>query len=280
MICFFIISGYLFHYRPERATDFFKKKIKVLVVPWLISATLVYFYVYLRKPPINFIGWLNFVVGNGSYCYYMTVLLALYIIFYFFPCMRTNGALIICILISVISSIWFYQWGDFTPYLNVLNWIGFFSLGLFLQTNLKFKNKVLTILKQTKLLWVMLASFFIGVQVFLGSGGWYWKGLNAVSTWIIAITFVVISFMLSTRKCSRVVEIIKIIGEDSFFIYIYHMPIAGMIANLMSRGELVWFVLVRPLIVLLIVEMFVIVVKKVLLNTSLKKFTSYIGIKL
>jgi peptidoglycan/LPS O-acetylase OafA/YrhL len=42
-------------------------------------------------------------------------------------------------------------------------------------------------------------------------------------------------------------------GENSFFIYIWHMPIAGIVARLMSIGPLQYLTLLRPFVVLVVV---------------------------
>lgn len=128
VICFFVISGYLFHVSSSKI--FFMKKLKYICVPWVISATCVYLYVYLRKPPVTLLSWINFVVGNGSYLYYLTVLMMFYVIFFAFPFMCTEVAFIICELATAVSVLWFYNIGGVNPYLNPLNWIGYFTLGM------------------------------------------------------------------------------------------------------------------------------------------------------
>ena len=69
VICFFVISGMLFHYRKGHIVVFLKKRFNYICIPWFISATCVYLYVYLRMPPLSVSSWINFVLGNGSYCY-------------------------------------------------------------------------------------------------------------------------------------------------------------------------------------------------------------------
>ena len=135
VICFFVISGILFHHPGKNIGRFFKKKVTNIVIPWLISGTFVYLYVYLRKPPITLGGWINFILGNGSYCYYLTVLMMLYIIFTLVSFMHNNRVLFVCEGITVISTIWFYNIGDMNPYLNILNWIGYFALGVQISRN-------------------------------------------------------------------------------------------------------------------------------------------------
>lgn len=53
-----------------------------------------------------------------------------YLVFTFLPFMRTNIAFIVCEIVTVASTISGYQIGELSPYLNVLNWIGYFALGM------------------------------------------------------------------------------------------------------------------------------------------------------
>lgn len=130
VICFMVISGILYRVPQGNVGKFFGKKLKTIVIPWIISASLVWLYVYLRKPPLTLENWARFVIGDGSYLYYLTMLMLFYAVFTFLPFMRTKAALLVCQIITAISCLWFYQIGNLSPYLNPLNWIGFFALGM------------------------------------------------------------------------------------------------------------------------------------------------------
>ena len=56
-------------------------KMKTLIIPWLIAATIIWLYVILRKGEIAFDSWFNFLIGNGSIFYFMTNLIIYFIIF-------------------------------------------------------------------------------------------------------------------------------------------------------------------------------------------------------
>ena len=56
-------------------------------------------------PPLSVSSWINFVLGNGSYCYYLTMLMVFYLVFTFLPFMRTNIAFIVCEIVTVASTI-------------------------------------------------------------------------------------------------------------------------------------------------------------------------------
>lgn len=275
--CFFVISGYLFHYKIGKGKDFFQKKFTGIVIPWIISATIVYLYVYLRRPPLSVTGWLNFVIGNGSYCYYLTVLLILYFIFYILPFMRTKIALCICALIGVISSVWFYQIGSISPYLNVFNWIGFFAVGYYFQINKKSLEKIKVLFLKTRTIWLFAYSAIIVFQVFQSKGGSYWNGINSAFSWCGSLALVSLATFVPEKR-NLFSTIILSIGKDSFTIYIWHMPIAGIVAYFMSKGILSYFVLVRPIFVVLFTEMLLLCAKRIILKLKLNKFAKFIGV--
>lgn len=279
VICFFVLSGMLFHYRPGKMRDFFKKRLKTLCIPWFLSATCVYLYVYLRNSALSIRSWINFVIGNGSYCYYMTILMLLYLIFTVFPFMRTNIAFSVCEIITVLSSVCFYQWGNFTPYLNILNWIGYFALGMQIRKNRAIFVQISKKILQRKYVWICLYLLIIIFQVYRGSGSWYWKGFHVIACWSGAIAIFSIANMLCSQKDNLVGRFIFALGEESFAIYIWHIPIAGIVANVMSKGILVNFVIIRPIIVAVIILFVLLFAKKMFQKVNLQKVVPIIGIR-
>lgn len=281
VICFFVISGMLFHHPGKDMGKFFKKKIKNIVIPWIISATCVYLYVYLRKPQVTLHSWMNFVLGNGSYCYYLTVLMVLYLLFIVFPIMRTNSVLILCEVITIISTIWFYNIWNINPYLNILNWIGYFALGVQITQNLSPWSKLKKIFCSYSLLSVFISGGYIlllGIQLYNRNGGSYWNGLNVIFCWLGAITLVLIAQQLAKKQSCAIPQIIRRAGEDSFAIYIWHMPIAGIVARIMCIGPLNWFVLIRPIIVLVIMLLAFSGAKQLIKKMKKHQVAVYMGI--
>ena len=114
VLCFFVISGF-FHSDPKNGQskiDYFWKKLYRLGIPWLISSSCVYLYVHLRKPPLSLLSWLAFVIGNGSYTYYMTML-TIFIFLFSIKKLRQDLILILLVFVTVISIFAFQQhWGQ------------------------------------------------------------------------------------------------------------------------------------------------------------------------
>lgn len=282
VICFFVISGMLFHHPEKNIGRFFKKKVTNIVIPWLISGAFVYLYVYLRKPPITLGGWINFVLGNGSYCYYLTVLMLLYIIFTLVPFMRKNAALLVCEGITVISTIWFYNIGGMNPYLNILNWIGYFALGVQISGNQEIWKKIKNGINKRFLAFCVMSDvcyvLVLIYQLYHLKGGGYWNGINVIACWFGAIALVLIAVRIENAKDNWFKRVIHQAGIESFGIYIWHMPVAGIIAHIMCVGVLNWMVLVRPIIVLIVVITAFEIAKKIMNRTKFCKYLKYLGI--
>lgn len=282
VICFFVISGILFHYQGNGVGSFFGKKARNIIIPWCISATCVYLYVYLRKPPITIRGYLNFILGNGSYCYYLTVLMVLYVLFVFFPFMRKNFILIVCMGITVFSTFCLYDIGGVNPYLNIFNWIGYFAIGVYISENQKtwiwLKQKITSRI----FFWLVLGSgIYVTIliyQIYHQSGGGYWNGLNVISCWSGSIVIVLTSNVIEKRKDNLFKRTILQAGLESFGIYIWHMPVAGIIARIMSIRAMAWLVIIRPIIVLLIMLTIIRVMKKIMFKMKHEKYLRYLGL--
>ncbi len=233
VICFFILSGALFS--PKKEVKFWLlNKIFKLCVPWLISGVCVFLYVYLRKPPITFLNFIYFFIGNGSYLYYLTILVLLYLIFYFLPFMRNIYVLIACQIISVVSGVFFYSPFGISPYINIFNWIGYFAFGAMLS---KYKEKTDNMLKTlTPWRWIFYM-LYLGVLVFQlwqKKGGFYFNGLNVPFCWIGVSCIFFIGIRIQTLKCNWARNLFTMLGDDTLFIYLWHMPVADIVANLMS----------------------------------------------
>lgn len=259
VLCFFFISGILFRYNGNFA-EFWSKKLIKFIPAWFVSASIVYLYVHLRKPPLSFESYINFIIGNGSYCYYMTILIIIYVIFTILPFMRTRVGLIICIIITLVSVLFFPNIGYISPYLNICNWIGYFSLGYLLGQDIfiQFEKKLLN----SKLLYIyFLYGILLVIQLWFGSPGSYWGGLNALVSWIGAFVVIILGIHLSRLKVPFLKKF-EIAGQESLFIYLWHMPIAGITARIMNINVLVYFVLLRPIIVFIVMIIAIVLAQK------------------
>lgn len=254
VICFFLISGVLFNYKGNFC-EFWKKKLVRFVPAWFISATIVYLYVYIRKPPVSFIGYINFVFGNGSYCYYLTILILIYLIFTIFPFMSNNIILVICSVITGIFTLSFHQIDGISPYLNIINWIGYFSLGKYIGRKLLVNVQKTIINKNRMYLAFLIYCVLVLYQIWRESPGSYWYGINTIVSWVGAFVIIILGIYLSLQKNNRynnLLQYVMMSGKQSLFIYLWHMPIAGLIARLMNSSFLTYLIIIRPFLVYLI----------------------------
>ena len=277
VICFFVISGYLFH--ASNPKKFFLKKLKYICIPWIISATCVYLYVYLRKPPVSLSSWLNFVIGNGSYLYYLTVLMLLYVTFVAFSFMRTEAVLIICELVTVGSALYFFNIGGINPYLNPLNWIGYFAFGVQICKHQDIFESIEVKLRKCSWGIFILIAIMLVWQISQGNSGSYWNGMNTTISWLGAVMLGISGQLLCRRqRIKRICMFVHNAGAESFFVYLWHMPIAGIVARLMDRDFCREFTILRPLIVLIIVLNIGYLLEKIITKIKLQNKNFLFGI--
>ncbi|MDF2513615.1 MAG: hypothetical protein K0S04_3481 [Herbinix sp.] len=261
VIIFFIISGYYFRKEKyENVLQLLKAKLKPIVIPWIIWGLAIYctrfvstdLYFNLKE----IILWL---LGFGTYLYFLTIYIFLLCIFQILP--NKNGIqviLLICTLINVylvagnvgpysvlkstnVRSELIYQ----LTYLNIFNWIGFFTLGLLLRKKNLFESKNLWAFKYKKI--INLFIIFLLIYMILNEkGNTYW---TYYSIWI-EMSFFVILFQVS--KFLKDVRYIQEIGKVTMPIYLIHFLIEGFIFNkILTESIIMGFI--RPLISVLII---------------------------
>jgi hypothetical protein len=223
----------------------------------LITGTIVF---WVAKSN-NKIGWLNWIIGNGTYLYYLTVLLVCYILLFKYA--SNKVVLIVVILVNVIliiltsygflvtlsSSIGF----KLNNYLNVLNWIGYFALGILAKDWL---YKILSIINQ---------KFYFVVFVYLGcliaslyiepyQGGYFSK--FAIPLQIMG------GLMILSISTLRIFDnhIINETSKFTFAVYLTHFLIFP-IKRLMFHSII--FDFVNPLVILLVNVLFLIIGLKI-----------------
>ncbi len=240
---FFFLSGYLFHTHCDAFFVFIRNKIRILLPAWIFSGTLVYLYVYLRKGGICLESYIRWIVGDGSYLWYMSVLCFIYILFYFITGHKLIQLLLLCV--SVLSSMATGLGLLYTnPYLNPGNFLIFPLLGLLVQEKGVMEELVSSSRKHcwwTALLllgWIFVAS---------------WKGRSITYFKAYYIVFEILALFavvgISSQKRIHGNKLF-FIGKQSYSIYLFHMPVAGIVSNVMDRVDSFALTILRPLIVL------------------------------
>ena len=151
VVIFFIIAGYYFNVEKYGIKFFFIKKIRSILLPWLLTGTIV----YLISHSFNFLDWLNWIIGNGTYLYYLSMLMLCYLFLSFF---NQKIHIILFLLLNIISLLatsfgvidylFLKYFGviEINNYLNLFNWIGFFSKNYIKNVMLFLKKKIIIIL--------------------------------------------------------------------------------------------------------------------------------------
>lgn len=257
---FFLLSGFFFSTYHISLLSFIKKTFIKLIVPWVVAGTCVWLYIVLRKGGISLQGWGAYIVGYQSIYYYMTDLLIIRLLFYILEKMKIADLLPTVISLVIINNIFIVfescQAQLFpTPYLDFLCFIGYFALGKYLQRYkiyfLKFverlsKNKVSVIIVLGS-----IALIFSTVEF-----SYFQNGLTMIFEMLFILSAVIIAYD------SKILALQEI-GKNSLFIYLWHLPVAGIISNIGSKSFVTAYTgFLWPLIILGIMMLVINYIKK------------------
>lgn len=270
VVVFFVLAGYFFSRKNEDAGIFWTKKVKHLVLPWLICGSLVYLHCFQLYNIHHWYGWyeeniksfdpmmyIGYILGTNSLYYYMTMLFCCFIIFRLF---RNYEPIII--LITVFSLLFLVLVGEKvtiagTPYLNPGNWLGYFGCGVILR---KSQEQVYDYIRKIK--WLGVVASFIGVSLLFGISD-YGFVINYFHRLFIPFVFLqmmmLLNFSLWIEKYTKVIRNILIrIGKDSYYIYLLHMLMQTVpVKYLSNRG---WGrIMLRPIVLIVLTELIILI---------------------
>ena len=210
---------------------------------------------------IGFWIWLKFLIGHNSYLYYLTVLMLCYLI-YFYPVKHNKITItvIISFLITIISQ-QLTAWGILavkkiylTNYLNIFNWVGYFSLGLLLKNVDVYKIliKIRKYIVPIIMIWVAL---FVLAYYFDNTTGYF--SLLAIPLQVLGaiIVFGISSFDVLNCKLTRY------ISKISFCVYLLHMAVVPVVYKFL--GNLYFIKLFEPMVTLLLIAGLIFVGEKI-----------------
>lgn len=266
---FFVCSGYFFSAEKARSFSYWKNRVWRLVVPWLLlgGATRMWYNHTGGISPIMK-GYLFWIIGKGTWMYFVPVLLELTVIFTI--CNKKwmiyiIGVLSLCSNVSVILG---YGYGGFfTPYMNPFNWAIFFALGL----HWKEKEDKLKIYSR-KILGIAFTVFFVTMilQFLLNISSYYWTWLSIPFEISGIILLLGISFVM--RNC----RLLRNIGKNTMFIFMTHMIMCGVTINhVPSNGILAFF---HPVIALMMTYVGAWILRKLLSILHLDRMIPALGI--
>ena len=251
VVMFFVISGYYFN--PEKygtLRAFFKPRLVTLVVPWLFVGSLIYVESALVSGQgLSFLSYGRFLVGHGSYLYYLPVLLVCFLV-YFYPVKK--GKIHLTCAISVALTVLSLQLTAFgvldatriglTDYLNVFNWIGYFCIGVWL----KRANVYRLMAWCRRFLWVLLPAYagILALSFFvIGDRIGYFSYLGMP---LQLIGVMIVMGICSWRWMNN--RVFRYVSRASFGVYLVHMFTFAVVDKFVGTVPVVCFA--APLITL------------------------------
>lgn len=221
VVAFLIVAGYYFNIEKYGFSNFFKNKIKSIVIPWVFTGTLI----YLLGFKFNLKEWGLWIIGYKTYLYYLSVIMMCYFLVGVF---RKKVYLQIFIILNILSLLLTgFGYLDSLAskiagapfilynYLNVFNWVGFFSLGVLLKSNIEI---VLSFTKANRLFIVFgyILLLILSLYIEPNSGGYFSKFAIPLE-----LVGVLCMFSLATAEVLNFLLVSKI-AELSFGVYLIH----------------------------------------------------------
>lgn len=266
---FFICSGYFFSAKKAQSLTYWKKRSKNLIAPWLLLGVLTRIWTNYTGGIFPIMkGYLQWVIGKGTWMYFVPVLLELTVVFTICKRKWVIYAISVLSLCSNLSVILGHGYEYFlTPYMNPLNWAVFFVLGMCW----KEKENLLQIYYMGVFRTAFVAFFITMVtQLFLNIPSYYWTWLSIPFEISGIILLFGISFVM--RNC----RLFRNIGQNTMFIFMVHMIMYGVIVNhVSSEGILSFF---YPVITLMITYAGAWILRKILIVCRLEWMNPVLGI--
>lgn len=272
VVIFFVLSGFFYKRTDGDTKKYWSKKFKTVFIPWILFAigTFILSVVLNRSLegfPLSFI---KYFLGIGSLYWYMSISIVMFAIFKY---ITKRWQLILCIIVSIVS-VYLTAYHIipvhpyFNQYINPFNWIGFFALGVLLK-----REDLLEKLINTKALIISLVGVAVSIAVAVLRGNEVKSYVDVTSLFTEVFGFVLI---LNLSNCLANNKLLIDIGKKSFFIYLMHIQIAGIITTRLPYNAV--FFILRPFIALAVCYIVSVVFKYLLKLLKLDKYNFMFGL--
>ena len=273
---FFICAGLYFN-STEKPSVFWRKKLKNIVVPWLLYSLLT-FLVSDRSFTVQ--GWLLWTIGYGTWLYFVSFLLFYCLLFRIFRqrCMPwlMLGICAISIVLGIlgidIMKVLFK-----TTYPNPLNRIGYFALGILLRE----KDWLHRITEKKALLplSLVLGLTFFALCQFVPKGI-----IRSTSALFFTFSAIIACYYGAQRLSSTSARnVLMDIGKQTYMIYFLHMQFGNGVSKLLFASwpnTLEWIVLfLFPMVSVMSVYIGILVLGKIMHQFSLQRCKWIIGMR-
>lgn len=255
---FMICAGYFNNSKEGDFSTWIDKKWRTLIIPWLIWGTITYLLHILKSKDIELISYLKWMVGVGTWLYFVPILLCCQIFSRYI-----NLYVLLCLgLISMFFSAYhLIPYNDvFTPYVNPFNFIVYFVAGSLIRNY--------GILKYFESRWCGV--LIIGVLLLALFKPVYWHPLSPAVALILFFACYSLFFSFNGKVLTET-------GKVSFVIYLCHIQVAGMVNQLMSNLWGTPYEFAKVIIAFLAVNLMVIGVKYVINKLNLVQVGRYLG---
>lgn len=271
VIIFFILGGYFYKRDQKDSKIFWKKKVKTIIIPWIIASVITYIVHNIKYMNWSSFEYFKWFLGSGTFFYYLTNYCLFLILFKYIY--KKNIYLIICCLLTIFQSILntfeiYNVCGIITKYLNIFNWIGFFSLGILIK---KYDLLEKIVKYKFKFLFYITTLTLIGILMYFNIFE-YFHILSFAFELITFFTIFIVSYNINSNFLAYV-------GKISFPIYLYHMQILQFILLRIIKPNIL-FVIINPFIGVFIMTLGIYVYTKIFENFKYKSILySIIGLR-
>ncbi len=246
---FFALLGLDWSVRHKRTIfQMFRLDIPHYIVPSVVSGVLIYLGLWLRKGDPG-IGLVDFVLGNGSYLWFIPI----FLILRYLRAAPFSGPLFLMFLpvsYVVYSHAGQYELFGLHPHLNIFYWLPYVFLGRCSPWLLKWvRSRENTLLEWLLGICGVVLPFVIYVcfpsipltyfnfSVLLSSASFFFGALTLFSS----------GSALPALSRTFSLEFFNFLSGQTLFIYLWHMLVAGMVSRLLGHGI---YILLAPLVVL------------------------------
>ncbi len=232
VICFFLMGGFFYHRERGDTKSFWQKKLTSLIIPWIFCSIITFALNALSARSFSVLAYVKWVLGSGTWYYYITVFLIFLVIFKWLA--RRDAWLYLCMVLNIASLALCTVKPDWlslpflTQYLNVFNWIGFFALGI-LMRKYRLDRAILS----------RWWSIPIAAVAAIASLAYHMHGFLTYFHLVTPIfelsAFVLLLWASNALAKTRVASPLAFLGGTTYCIYLLHMQIVQTICRLLPQ---------------------------------------------
>lgn len=227
VITFLMIGGFLYNRFQGDDIVFWKKRVFTLIIPWLICATATYLLSIISGKIFSTESYFCWILGSGTFYYYIVIYFVLLFIFKWIA--RSRLLLYGCITVTVASLVFtslnvLPYVPYITPYLNILNWVGFFAIGVLCRQQWLIVKKMLQ-----GFVWISIPlAIVMAITMLLMDAITYFYPISMVFELSASCCLLWAAWFISGTKLGMLVVPI---GKWTYFIYLVHMQFVQFICN-------------------------------------------------